>query len=271
VTTALEVTVTILGSGRRISYTTRFSLVSSLYVFSNALAVLVGVLIFAASKRNAQAADDLWGPVGVSIIAAGVTGLVLFGYVLVSDVTRNQIRILHEFGIRNFFDSNTSSIKGEYTDRFSRRTKSIDIMGMGLNTFRRDFIDELESWAKSGTVRLLVIDPDYPNSSDTYADQRDTEELDTPGTIRRHVAELLDKTRGLRQTYPSSFQIRKYRCLPSITMVRIDSDLFWAPYLMHRRSGSTPTMLVRRGGFLFDLLSNHFEMLWQDDNLSSPA
>jgi hypothetical protein len=207
---------------------------------------------------------------GISILAAGVTGLSLMGYIILTDTIRNRITVLQDFGIQDYFDSNTTPIKGEYATRFNSRSRNIDIIGLGLSHLRRDFGENLRGWANVGRVRILLIDPTYPNDQCSLADQRDREERDPLGSIRADVNEWISQTLQLRSDLPTNFQIHLYRCLPTITMARIDDEAFWSPYLMHRGSGSTPTMLVRRGGLLYDVLVDHFDQIWNDSTLSKP-
>jgi hypothetical protein len=208
---------------------------------------------------------------GLSIIAAGVTGLVMVGYIIVTDTVRNQITVLQSFGIRDYFDSNTTAIRGEYAARLNGRNRQIDVLGLGLSHLRQDFGRQLESWATYGSVRILLIDPSFPTAEFAIADQRDIEEREPLGSIKGEVREWLRETSQLRQDHPDSFQVRLYRCTPTITMVRVGKEAFWSPYLMYRRSSSTPTMLVHQGGLLFDVITEHFEEIWSSDKLSRNA
>jgi hypothetical protein len=254
------------------SFGKRFTTVAVVYLASNIVLILVGALFLqSGSPDNGEAANEVLVGVGVSLLAAGVAGIVMLGWVVVSDTTRNRIVVLQEFGIRDYFDTNTTSIQGEYAQRLTRSRKRIDVLGLGLNHLRKDFNGSLRAWAESGVVRILLIDPDYPTASASFADQRDVEERDGLGSIRMAVEAWLSETADLRTELASTFQVRLYTCLPTITMVRVDKEIFWSPYLMHRGSGRTPTMLLHSGGTLFDVMTDHFDRIWTNDSLSRPA
>ena len=72
--------------------------------------------------------------------------------------------------------------------------------------------------------------------------------------------------RGVNKPHP--FQVRLYRCLPSVNILRVDDELFWGPYLIREQSRNCPTFIVRRGGILFSRFTAHFDSIWADDNLS---
>jgi hypothetical protein len=245
--------------------------VAGIYLLSNLLAVAVGALLFQQGTYGGKAAGNTFlQGVGISVLAAGVTGVVLMGYVILTDTLRNRITVLESFGINDYFDANTTPIKGEYAARLDRNSREIDVLGLGLNSLRKDFGMNLRRWAEKGRVRILLIDPSFPDVSCSISDQRDREELDAVGTIRGEVDAWLSQTRDLRAMYPSNLQIRLYKCIPTVTMVRVDGELFWSPYLMHRESGSTPTMLVSKGGLIYNVLSDHFDSIWSNDSLSTP-
>jgi len=243
---------------------------TAIYLLCNLLAMAVGAIVVQLGGHGEQSSSVVTGT-GLSIIAAGVTGLVMVGYIIVTDTVRNQITVLQNFGIRDYFDSNTTAIRGEYAARLNGRNRKIDVLGLGLSHLRQDFGRQLESWATYGSVRILLLDPSFPTTEFAVADQRDIEEREPPGSIKGEVREWLRETSQLRRDHPESFQLRLYRCTPTITMVRVGKEAFWSPYLMHRRSSSTPTMLVHQGGLLFDVVTDHFEEIWSSDKLSRKA
>lgn len=254
----------------RRSLSRRLTTVAAIYLLSNLLAVAIGIILFQQGIPHGpnDSSNNLLQGVGISILAAGVTGIVLMGYVILTDTLRNRITVLESFGIHDYFDANTTPIQGEYAARFSRDSREIDILGLGLNSLRKDFGSNLRRWAETSRVRILLIDPAFPDHENSLAAQRDREELDARGTIKGEVEEWIAQTANLRLNHPDRIQIRLYQCLPTVTLVRVDGELFWSPYLMHRSSNSTPTMLVTRGGLIYNVLADHFDHIWSDDTLS---
>ncbi|HVE95084.1 MAG TPA: hypothetical protein VNB24_09200 [Acidimicrobiales bacterium] len=247
------------------------------YLLGNVVCVILGLVLFAASRPSAPpgtTASDrgIQEPLGISILAAGVVGLVSLGYVLLSERTRERILVLHEFGVDNYFDTNATSLQGVYRRHFNDGNKDIDIIGTGLNKLRRDFFHDGSNWYATRRVRILLLDPVYPDIVYSYATQRDIEENDKAGTIEANV----DQWKTWCSALPAPNQhslgvtIRLYTCLPTLTMVRVGNRIFWAPYMIHRGASSTPTMVVRRGGHLYEVLEKHFDEIWNDDALSRP-
>jgi len=102
----------------------------------------------------------------------------------------------------------------------------------------------------------------------TYANQRDAEEHDRVGSIREDVEAFLKEVAPhLTADEPHPFQVRLYRCLPSVNLFRVDSELFWGPYLIHQQSRNSPTFIVKEGP-LFKMLMEHFESIWSSDLFS---
>ena len=87
------------------------------------------------------------------------------------------------------------------------------------------------------------------------------------------MQEFIRRTRSLivRRSDSPRFQVRLYKCLPSVNIFRIDDELFWGPYLIREQSRNTPTFIVRKGGILFDTLAKHFNTIWSDPELSRPV
>lgn len=207
--------------------------------------------------------------IGTSMIAAGTAGWVIYVYVQLSERTANRLDLITEFGLLEAFPSRAATIRGKYDERLERAHSAIDVLGFGLQALRQDYSTQFEGWVSKASVRILLIDPEAPESGKSYADQRDEEEGNPIGTITRDVQSFLDQTVELRTMHPERFQIRLYQCMPSINIFRVDDIAFWGPYLLRRQSRNTSTMIVRRG-ILFDQLLEHFEALWNEGSRPAP-
>lgn len=205
--------------------------------------------------------------VGSSLVAAGLAGWVLFLWVVLSDERSARSDLVFQLGLVSAFSERASMIKGEYDERFAHANTSIDVLGFGLSHFREDYGDDFKKWGSNACVRILLIDPTMPSKRSSYANQRDVEEGNSQGTIAGDVQKFLDETSHLWADPESGFSVRLYRALPSVNICRIDDELFWGPYLVKKPSRNSPTLVVKRGGTLFDSLSTHFEELWNDPDL----
>jgi hypothetical protein len=239
--------------------------VNWIYILAHAILIILGFALL--GRQHA-----ILSSVGASLVAAGISGWVVFVYVLASATVAERLEMLSQFGIVAIFNARAARIKEQYDDRLAGARGQIDILGFGLRTLRQDYRDEIQSWRERAAIRILLLDPEFPSDNQSCADQRDFEEQNPAGTNAGDVRNFVRDTKQLLTTNGSHpFQIRLYRCLPSINIFRIDDDLFWGPYLIREASRNSPTMLVRRGGLLFERLCRHFETIWNDPDLSRPV
>lgn len=60
-------------------------------------------------------------------------------------------------------------IRDEYHTRLAK-ARHIDLVGFGLSAFREDYINDFVGWSHS--VRILLIDPDFPTRQHSLATVR---------------------------------------------------------------------------------------------------
>jgi hypothetical protein len=217
------------------------------------------------------------GPIGVavgtSMIATGVGGMVVFGWVVFDQEEADRRKVVETFGLVTAFPYRSIQIKEEYYRRIQRASQSIEVMGFGLNALREDFVEQFGEWTTRARVRILLVDPDAPASSISYVDLRDIEESNTVGRTKSEVIRFITDTRELWSRSDINFELRLARSLPSINMFRIDDEVFWGPYLISsprygRASRNLPTMIVKRPGYMYDRLVDHFDQIFTSDHLS---
>ena len=217
------------------------------------------------------------GPIGVavgtSVIATGVSGMVVFGWVIFGEIEEDKRRAADAFGFVTAFPYRSVQIKSEYDIRLSRASKQIDIMGFGLNSLREDYAGSFKTWASRAEVRILLVDPESPGEQATYADLRDNEEGNNRGRTSEEIIRFINDTRELWGDPKIAFSLRLARTIPSVNMFRIDEESFWGPYLISqlkrgRISRNLPTLIVRSPGYMFDRLVDHFEEIWNSNQLS---
>jgi hypothetical protein len=202
--------------------------------------------------------------VGPAVAAVGVVGYVTYG------LTRQDsaaVRLRTSMSDAGLLDLYEHRVTREYADRIKNANDHIDVLGFGLGHLLADYCDEFELWSSRAHVRIILIDPQFPAEA-PYAAQRDLEERPTPGTIEMDVQNFLAATADLRAK-TDRFQVHLMQCLPSITVFRVDDELFWGPYLVGGQSRNLPSLRVGRQGYLFRRLSKHFEDVWA--NWSHPV
>jgi hypothetical protein len=231
-----------------------------IYLISNALVFALGVIFLVVGGAVALA-------IGSGLMATGIAGGVLVTYVVLSDGLVQRYEIVSKFGIRGIFKGRSVSMREEYESRLDSARREIDLLGFGQRAFREDFGPSFETWARRGVaIRILLLDPQFPADIWQVSNQRDAEENNSACDIRRDVEVFLEATRELRNQR-HNFQVRLFRALPSINILRIDDELFWGPYLMGKPSRNSPTLLVGRGS-VYDTMVEHFEAIWSDSTLS---
>lgn len=230
---------------------------NAVYLLGHLLLMVVGGLL-------ALLPGSWTGPLGLSLMAAGIAGYVVFAYVLVSQEVSSQLEVLRRFGITSAFAARATKIQGEYEVRLARAHHHIDVVGFGLSALREDLGSSFAEWKTRAPVRVLLIDPEYPPDGWTLANQRDQEEARPAETIAGHVRAFVKETAPIMD---ERFQVRLYRCLPAVNIFRVDDEMLWGPYLIRIQGRNTPTFVARRG-VVFDSLMDHFDHIWDSDALS---
>ena len=238
---------------------TRLDWVKLVYLLVHFFLMVLGGAIAFLNFRWAE-------PIGLGLLTGGISGYIVFGYVLVSHDVSERLDVLRHFGIQRAYESRATRIRDEYEQRLSKAKERIDVLAFGLSALREDFGEDFADWKSRAEVRILLIDPDYP-APDSFADQRDREEGRPAGTIRSDVNTFLEFVAPLRG---DRFRVRLYTCLPHVNVFRVDDEMFWGPYLVKEQGRNTPTFVSGKG-VMFDSLLQHFERIWNDPTLSRDA
>jgi hypothetical protein len=239
----------------------------TVYFSLQLILMLSGALVAATLGRIGLA-------VGTSMIATGASGVIIFGWVVFDESENERRKVVDSFGFETAFPFRSIQIKDEYRRRTQKASQHIDVMGYGLNSLREDFLDDFREWATRLKVRILLVDTEAPADGSKYVDIRDAEEGNAPGRTRTEVRKFVVDTYPL-WSRTDNFQVRLANALPSVNMFRIDDESFWGPYLISstrygRASRNLPTMIVRRPGYMYERLVDHFDEIWSSDILSRP-
>ena len=233
---------------------------SIMWLAGHVLLVFAGMLCMTTEGERAFG-EALGESLGSGLLATGIAGLVLYLYVRATESVQKRLDIITEAGLINVFRHRSMRIKGEYDSRLQTASR-IDLIGLGLSSFREDYKAQFAEWSQKARIRIILLDPDFPSADHSLADLRDLEEGGKRGEIRADVEAFIAEVSGNRKIDTTRLEIRTASIIPAINLLRIDDEIFWGPYLMAERSRNTPTLLVRRGGFLFESLENHFEATW---------
>ena len=242
------------------------------YGLSNCLVGAIGIILIVGYKPGGTG-----HAVGESLLAAAVVGLVFLLYTWLDLSDRATEEQLEEGRITGVYENRTPEESADFGEAIRQARHNVDLLGFGLRSFRQTSIVGGDPWPEKARVRILLIDPDYPNREYSYADQRDVEETTSFEQNRIDVEEFVKTCRthlesegDLAQAEGRSprLDIRLFRCLPSITVLRVDHVLYWGPYLMGRANVNCPLVRAEAGGFLFEQLVGHFEEIWSSNDRS---
>lgn len=235
------------------------------WISAHVVILVVGIFLTIIGSQFSKA--DIWIGIGGSLIATGIAGEVLFLYVAFSQDLKEKLDLIAGAGLKRIFATRSVSIRDEYHSRL-RAAKEVDILGFGLSSFREDYGSSFEELSSRTNFRILLLDPNFPSPECSFASIRDREEGNNLGDIKRDVEAFEAIVRRAKHLNKTNFQVKRLCALPSVNIFRVDNDLFWGPYLIANQSRNMPTLLVRKGGFLYEALKEHFEQLWASDQLS---
>lgn len=108
-------------------------------------------------------------------------------------------------------------------------------------------------------IRILLLDPDYPNIGDIDADE------DNPlGTLAARIRGSLHRFGRMATRCAGRMQIRTYNAPPTVSVVRGDNRMLVTPYVRFLTGGDSPTFLLEAtdGGQMFGRYERHFHRLW---------
>jgi hypothetical protein len=245
-----------------------FTPTNLLWLFGHLILLMIGIL-FLSADHLFSISKSLAEGIGGGLIATGIAGEVLFLYVRASDSLRTRIELFTNAGLLRIFPHRSVRMQEEYDYRL-KRAKEIDILGFGQSSFRQDYSPQFKQFSVQATVRVLLIDPDFPTPDNSLAAIRDLEEGNSGGQICSDVASFIENVAKIPGLNHSRFKIRRFRTIPSVSLFRIDEVIFWGPYLIGEPSRNTPTLLIQHG-FLYDKLKAHFDRVWSSNQLSSPV
>lgn len=147
------------------------------------------------------------------------------------------------------------------------RARELDGIAFGLKTFRSAHTWDIEDRLRQGArIRLLTMHPDSP-----FVTQREREEKEVEGQIRKSIQALLKWAKDLKEKTGGDISVKYYRAMTLDFYWRLDDVLYVGPYLYGRASQAMLTYKYEKGGRGYDEYSQYFEDLWNDDSLVENA
>lgn len=197
-----------------------------IWMLCHGFAVLLGTVFLIAAPIHKLLGLGISEGIGGSLIAGGIAGVTLFLYVLTTESLKSRLEAFTKAGLLQIFSGRSILIREQYDSRLAK-AHHIDLVGFGLAAFREDHVEHFVGWSHRADVRILLLDPDFPSRQHSLADQRDKEENNSDGRIRRDVEAFERAVSSLSGLNRERFQLRRMRCIPAINLFRIDDDVFW--------------------------------------------
>lgn len=238
----------------------------TIYYLCHLIIFIIGIILIQVGGEY----DVIFDSIGTSLAAAAIAGMFIFFYIKYADDLRVSVQMLVTLGLQQAFNVRGLKNTNEYKSRLLKpNKKNIDILGYGLGTFLEEHFNDFESWKNACDVRILLIDPEFPSTDKPLCNQRDIEEGKLEGTLKNEVVNFIDKTKNIiGNGNNGSFSIKYFKCIPNITIFRIDDEILWGPYFVNHLSRDTPMFIVKKGGILYEQIQSQFENIWKDGTFS---
>jgi hypothetical protein len=158
-----------------------------------------------------------------------------------------------------------SEVNVRINEKLEKMNVGMDIISFGMKNFLAAKGQLLEEKVASGcNIRILTIDPNSP-----YVSQRETDERDAPGQIKKSINDLIDWAETInKKMLKGKIEVKIYRSLPLDTYQRIDDFVFTGPSMMGIPSQQTIIYGYSPNSKGCRLLTSYFESLWGDRNFS---
>lgn len=222
---------------------------------------LIGVLLIPVDLFLCKTPQNLWISIGCSLIASGL--VILLTALVVERVKYNPI---DEWKITRIYA--TRAEKNTDSDpELDKARYCVDAVAFGLKSFRSKQTKRVEGCLRRGVnIRILTMAPDSP-----WVKQREIEEKETEGQIQHTINDLVKWADDLNaQNTKGKIVVKGYNTMTLDFYWRVDNKLFVGPYWYGISSQQTITYSYAEGGKGFQVYSDYFDQLWNDDELCKP-
>lgn len=222
--------------------------------------IIIGILMIVLEYNVFRTQRSVLISIGCSLLASGLVVLLQAVFV---DI--RHFDYAEEWGLTKIYKARSE--KNEDSDpKLIKVKEHLDIIAFGLKNFRENHGKDVEKIVRNGVqVRILTMNPE----DNLFLIQREKEENETDGAIKKSIEDLIEwakKINKKNKTADGGIIVRGYKCMTLDFYWRADNDLYIGPYWYGRGSQSTVTYKFEKGKRGFDLYTEYFEQLWQDEN-----
>ncbi len=231
----------------------------------NQIIFLIGIVVICVSffQKNVDAKNVLIS-VGCSLIASTIVSYLTSKYLIRINKIKQLIEI---WGISAIYE--TRQEMNRSTDiAFETLENNLDIIAWGLKSFR-DGKDKIvkEKVKKGLKIRFIAPSPDS-----YYVKQREIDEKEVEGQIRKTIVDLGQWIEELKKIAPApeNIQIKYYNSLPEDFYFRVDDYIFIGPYQWGKSSQQTISYEFKgQSSKGFAYYNDYFEKLWNSQDFCS--
>lgn len=230
-------------------------------IAAGAITILIGVALICLDIFKLETETKVWLNVGCSVFASGLVVLLTAIF-----FERKKVNPLDDWKISKIYKTRLE--KNEESDpKLEKISHCVDGVAFGLKTFRTGQTKRVEDCLRRGVnFRLLTMAPDSPHVA-----EREAEEKESAGQIKNTINQLINWANALnKKDYRGKIIVKGYSCMTLDFYWRLDNDMYVGPYMYGVDSKQTITYKFESGGKAFQLYSEYFENLWNDNSLTRP-
>ena len=221
--------------------------------------IIIGALLIFIDCYVYPTSKSIWVAIGGSLLSSGI---LLILTVLYLGEKRNAI--VDYWGLDKIYETRVE--KGKDSDPKLKKAKTqLDVIAFGLKSFRNKHRKDIETILNNGVnIRILTMNPKNDNP---FLIQREIEEAEQLGQIKNSIEQLVSWADSLnKRNYKGKIEIRGYKCMTQEFYWRVDDEMYIGPYWYGLGSQQTVTYKYCSNGKMFELYSEHFEMLWNSND-----
>lgn len=227
-------------------------------IIAGLILIIIGILSILLDIFLINTIRMIWISIGCSLLASGI--VILLQSTLVN---KKEYNCAEEWGLVKIYKTRYEK-SDDSDENLENAIHHLDVVAFGLKSFRSMHTKKVLKVLQNGVnIRILTMNPSENNP---FLKQREKEENEPENQIRNSILELIKWANDLNQkNYTGSIEVRGYKCMTLDFYWRVDNDLYIGPYWYNVASQQTITYRFSRGKPAFDLYTDYFEKLWEDE------
>jgi hypothetical protein len=235
-------------------------------ILINEIIAAIGVMAIISSRF--VAAESEWRniliSIGCSLLASSIVTYLSSKYL--AHISRIR-EIIQRWGLEGIYKTR-QEMNRSTDEAFEYLENELDIIAFGLRSFRDAKTKIVKEKVKRGLrIRIITLKP-----SSGFIAQRERDEKEVPGQIKKTVMDLIKWVDELKKESPNpeNITIRFYDKLPEDFYFRVDDHIYIGPYLYGIASQQTISYEFKGNSTGYEYYKDYFEKLWNDPEFCQP-